>query len=157
MQHRERTVGALKNAYVADQLSTGTFELRLEGVIRAKTRAELRGLIADLPSWAGLIARALQVRGAPGAVPAADDDALVVVLDRLSLRAVLGRREGCEVRIEDPTVSRVHASLRRERDEWVLVDLDSRNGTFVDGRRIGRASVRPGDDLRLGAQRVLLQ
>jgi hypothetical protein len=157
IQHRERTVGALKHAYVADQLSTGTFELRLERVIRAKTRDELRGLIADLPSWAGLIARALRVRGAPRLVPAADDDALVVVLDRLSLRAVLGRQEGCEVRMEDPTVSRVHASLRRERGEWVLVDLDSRNGTFIDGRRIGRVCVRPGDDLRLGAQRVLLE
>jgi hypothetical protein len=158
IQHRERTVGALKSAYVADQLSTGTFELRLERVIRAKTRAELRGLIADLPSWAGLIARARWVWRAPAPVPApTDDGALVVVLDRLSLRAVLGRREGCEVRMEDPTVSRVHASLRRERDEWVLVDLDSRNGTFIDGRRIGRACVRPGDDVRLGAQRVLLQ
>ncbi|MCW2968260.1 MAG: hypothetical protein JWM71_2032 [Solirubrobacteraceae bacterium] len=157
IQRRDRTVGALKNAYVADQLSTGTFELRVAGVIRAKTRSELRDLVSDLPTWTGLVARVRRRWGADGHVREADDSALVVTLDRLSLRAVLGRRDGCEVRIDDPTVSRVHASLRRERGEWVLVDLGSRNGTFIDGRRVERACVHRGDELRLGAMRLRVE
>jgi DNA-binding winged helix-turn-helix (wHTH) protein len=49
---------------------------------------------------------------------------------------VIGRRPDCAVAIEDPSVSRVHARLEITRDVMRIEDLRSKNGTFVDGKRI---------------------
>jgi predicted component of type VI protein secretion system len=56
----------------------------------------------------------------------------------------------------DPTLSRLHAVLERFEAGWCVRDLDSRNGTFVNGRRIwGERPLRPGDELRVGAIRLV--
>lgn len=60
----------------------------------------------------------------------------------------LGRWEGCEIVLPDPEVSRKHAQIRHEGGRYVLVDLGSRNGTQVNGRRVGRAFLlTDGDEL----------
>jgi hypothetical protein len=63
---------------------------------------------------------------------------------------VIGRLEGCDVVLSDPGVSRRHAEVRREGDEWVLVDLGSTNGTTVNGRPVRRHRLSPGDRIRVG-------
>lgn len=63
---------------------------------------------------------------------------------------VIGRSDGCDVMIADPGISRRHAEIRREGDEWVLLDLGSTNGTEVNGRRINRHRLVAGDRLLLG-------
>ena len=56
----------------------------------------------------------------------------------------------------DPTLSRLHAVLERYEAGWCVRDLDSRNGTFVNGQRIwGERPLRPGDELRVGATRLI--
>ena len=56
----------------------------------------------------------------------------------------------------DPTLSRLHAVLERYGAAWCVRDLDSRNGTFVNGRRVlGERPLRPGDELRVGATRLV--
>jgi DNA-binding winged helix-turn-helix (wHTH) protein len=49
---------------------------------------------------------------------------------------VLGRRPDCAVAIDDPSVSRVHARLEVTRDMLRIEDLHSKNGTFINGRRV---------------------
>lgn len=49
---------------------------------------------------------------------------------------VIGRRPDCAVAIDDPSVSRVHARLEITRDVLRIEDLRSKNGTFVEGKRI---------------------
>jgi DNA-binding winged helix-turn-helix (wHTH) protein len=49
---------------------------------------------------------------------------------------LVGRRPDCAVAIDDPSVSRVHARLEVLRDVMRIEDLRSKNGTFVEGRRI---------------------
>jgi pSer/pThr/pTyr-binding forkhead associated (FHA) protein len=51
----------------------------------------------------------------------------------------------------DDTVSRRHAELRLVEGRWMLRDLGSTNGTWVNGRRVMEAEVAPGDELQLGA------
>ena len=63
----------------------------------------------------------------------------------------LGRRAGCDVTIpHDPTVSGHHAEIRREGPAFVIYDMDSTNGTIVNGQRIRQHVLRPGDVIRVG-------
>ena len=66
-------------------------------------------------------------------------------------RVVLGRSRECDIQIEDPNVSRRHAELRQEGSAFWIVDLDSTNGIEVNGRRIQRAKLDPGDVVTIGS------
>ena len=64
---------------------------------------------------------------------------------------VLGRGNA-DLVIEDGLISRRHALIRAVEDAFELEDLDSLNGTFVNGSRIaGSVRLEPGDTVRLGA------
>ncbi|MCP9484529.1 MAG: FHA domain-containing protein [Gaiellaceae bacterium MAG52_C11] len=65
-------------------------------------------------------------------------------------RAVLGRSKECDVQVPDANVSRRHAELREEGGSWWLVDLDSTNGTELNGKRVQRAKLADGDRIGLG-------
>ncbi len=62
----------------------------------------------------------------------------------------IGRLDECDVVLSDPGVSRRHAEVRREGDEWVVVDLDSTNGTLVNGKTVRRHRLTTGDRIELG-------
>ena len=64
---------------------------------------------------------------------------------------VLGRSKDCDIRLDDPNVSRRHAEVRQEGTAYWLVDLDSTNGTSVNGRRQQRARLESGDRITLGS------
>jgi len=69
---------------------------------------------------------------------------------------VLGRDLDSDFQLTDPTVSRAHARLERRDTGFVIVDLDSANGTFVDGEPIvGEAPLPTACRVRLGAHTVL--
>jgi hypothetical protein len=72
----------------------------------------------------------------------------------LAERMVLGRSRECDVRIEDANVSRRHAELRREEDDYWIVDLGSTNGTELNGKRVQRARLSDGDRITLGSTEV---
>jgi DNA-binding CsgD family transcriptional regulator len=63
---------------------------------------------------------------------------------------VVGRSPICDVRIEHPSVSRTHADIRFGRGIWLIRDLGSKNGTFVDGERIDHAALESGSTVRFG-------
>jgi FHA domain-containing protein len=66
-------------------------------------------------------------------------------------RVVLGRSRECDIQVEDPNVSRRHAELRQEGPAYWIVDLDSTNGIEVNGRRVKRAKLDPGDVFTVGS------
>lgn len=58
----------------------------------------------------------------------------------------------------DRTASRLHAAFERFGSGWCVIDLGSRNGTHVNGERIlGPRSLHPGDEIRIGATRVVFR
>ena len=66
-------------------------------------------------------------------------------------RVVLGRSRECDIQIEDANVSRRHAELRQEGADFWIVDLDSTNGIEVNGQRVKRAKLDPGDTFTVGS------
>lgn len=73
------------------------------------------------------------------------------VAAQVTERALIGRARECDVVLDGDGVSRRHASIARVGGEWVLTDLGSSNGSFVNGARIGRAVLAAGDRVRFGA------
>jgi hypothetical protein len=68
---------------------------------------------------------------------------------------VLGRSRECDVRVDDPNVSRRHAELLQEGATYWLVDLDSTNGTELNGKRVSRAKLADGDRITLGSTEIV--
>jgi predicted component of type VI protein secretion system len=62
----------------------------------------------------------------------------------------LGRSRECDIRLEDPNVSRRHAEIRQEDGAHWIVDLGSTNGVQVNGRRTERAKLSDDDRIVLG-------
>jgi len=60
-------------------------------------------------------------------------------------RLVIGRAEGVDIRLEDAAVSKQHASIEVMGADHILLDLESSNGTFVNGTRVMRHLLRHGD------------
>lgn len=63
----------------------------------------------------------------------------------------IGRTEGNDVCIDHPTVSGRHARVEPMAEGFVLTDLGSRNGSFVNGKKVTRALLRPNDWISLGS------
>ena len=88
------------------------------------------------------------MRGLPAVVVTSGPEAGRRV--ELGVEMAIGRQDG-DLVLEDPEVSRRHAVLRRSGESVVVEDLDSTNGTFVNGERIrGPISVSAGDQVRVG-------
>lgn len=68
-------------------------------------------------------------------------------------RSVIGRNSDCDVPMEVAAVSRRHAAIVRERDDFFVEDLESRNGTFLNEERVEkRMPLRDGDQLMICGQ-----
>jgi FHA domain/zinc-ribbon domain len=69
-------------------------------------------------------------------------------------RTTIGRSPDCDIFLDDVTVSRQHAVLRRNGDSFVIEDQGSLNGTFVNRRRIESAELADGDEVQVGKYRL---
>jgi hypothetical protein len=67
----------------------------------------------------------------------------------------LGRHKNNDITVADPKVSSFHARIERGSEGYTLVDLKSRNGTYVNAPRVETALLKTGDEVRLGAARLL--
>jgi hypothetical protein len=157
---RDEVIRMLRDGSVEGRLSQDTFLARVERALRARSAEELARLHSDLPVPAPPRGSALRTwvsgwrSGFTEAVRAALPGPRLppLTLPR-GPRTVftIGRSPDCDLPLGDPTVSWVHAELRRTADGWVLADLGSRNGTRVNGWRADSGfTVRAGDCVRFG-------
>ena len=65
-------------------------------------------------------------------------------------RVTMGRDQDCAIEVNDDFMSRVHAILEMTDDGYVLADCNSRNGTYVNDKRITSQLLRAGDQIRVG-------
>jgi signal transduction histidine kinase len=70
-------------------------------------------------------------------------------------RVTLGREASNTIQLHDREVSREHAELRREGDQFIVADLGSSNGTFVNGVRVRSQQLTTGDHVQIGRTMML--
>jgi hypothetical protein len=63
---------------------------------------------------------------------------------------ILGRSPGIDVHLKDPGISREHAQIRRRGNIYILTDLNSFNGSFVNNKRVLQAWLIDGDEIAIG-------
>jgi len=155
----------LKAAYGDGLLSDKTFSHRLDVVLRSAL-IEPAGLVGDLTVrrrrswWADTVERARRSTRNLTRAPTAPSPppAPLLALDWSGAREelLIGRHQGCDIVLGHASVSRRHARLTFRDGNWVLRDLDSTNGTLVNGQPVVRCVLLPGDVLTLGDESVLV-
>ncbi len=73
----------------------------------------------------------------------------------LPIPVTIGREEGNLLRLNDERVSRFHAKVQQEDGDVILTDLESTNGTRVNGSPIQIRRLRPGDQINIGRSMLL--
>lgn len=101
------------------------------GILEAEGTAK----VGSTPPWAQLIA---------------DDGSAILAIS--VNRTLIGRSLDCDIRVANQEVSRHHVVIHREDGNTMVADLDSANGTFVNGVRVGKSpvAVNAGDNVTLG-------
>ncbi len=157
---REHAIEVLREHAVQGRISQDTFMRRMELALTARGRADLDALVADLPKdgrltrwttrtvaavsgWGVRIRRAWTAERLPKLMlPEQGPYPLRIGRDHTAAHGL---------RLSDDSVSRAHAELRRHGEVWLLRDLGSMNGTWINGHRlVGEAPVRPGDVVAFG-------
>ncbi len=73
-------------------------------------------------------------------------------------RITIGRGPNNDIQLAtDTSVSRHHAQITNENDRYVVVDLESSNGTSVNGIRITRSYLRPNDEVMIGQSKLVIR
>jgi len=75
-----------------------------------------------------------------------------IFLDHLP--AIIGRSPDAEIQIDDYWVSQFHCQIDRDGSSLEIRDLGSQTGTFVNGARVLRARLQPGDQVTLGRTHI---
>ena len=86
-------------------------------------------------------------------VPIGGGDPIPLVRDTL----VVGRRESCDIPLHYPNVSSRHCELTFLDGYWYIRDLNSTNGVKVNGTRVQRTMLHPGDEISIAKRRFTIQ
>jgi hypothetical protein len=156
---RDQALGALRQSLGNGRLSHSAFLDGVDLALDASRREEVPDIVTagGLPPGGWLARRVIGVVGSA---------ALLKQQVRLAWRTPqlprlrfpdpapvplrIGRGDECELRLGSDSVSRFHAELFFEEEQWILRDLRSTNGTTVNGWRITATPVHPGDRVGFG-------
>jgi hypothetical protein len=162
---RRRMERTLNAAYGDGLLSQQTFVQRLE-VLFGSELVEPAGLVGDLTlrrprraisaTWERMLVALRHAAAVDG--PRTAEPVTLLALDWSGAQdeLLVGRHDACDVVVGHPSVSRRHARLRFRDGHWVLRDLDSTNGTLINGTRVVRCRLEAGDRLSLGSASLLV-
>jgi hypothetical protein len=130
-------------------------------VVELKSRPDSTVVISPLPSFARAKASSSNPRLPPlddGLRLPADKNVVLTVMSgpgkgtvhRLTKPRVILGRQGADIPIDDPEISRHHCLLEVRETYINLKDMDSTNGTFFDGERARAAMLQDGTEFRIG-------
>jgi len=154
---RDRVIGELRERFADGSLAQESFVFRVDAALRARRHGELAEILADLPgprvsparAALGRLAQARRAaaRWMAGYLQPPPPPALILPPGTKGTFTI-GRDAACDLVLSDMTVSRTHAGLQREADDWMLSDAGSTNGTRLNGWRVTEpVPVRAGDQV----------
>ncbi len=73
-----------------------------------------------------------------------------LIIDLTHRFTTIGRQKGCEIVLDDTQSSRKHTKISYVNDKYVIEDLESRNGTYLNGNRVEKAELKDGDEIQIG-------
>jgi hypothetical protein len=178
---RDHAIGELRDRFAEGRLSQETFLYRMDAALSARDQGELSELFTDLPGAQPPRRRGRTVRdrlsllkmaltGRPDSATRhlraqrkAELPLTAVELPALCLprqrgrRFTIGRAMACDFTLADLSVSRWHARLYTEDEQWLLSDLGSTNGTRLNGWRVTTGvPVKPGDQVTFGSMSFVI-
>jgi hypothetical protein len=122
----------------------------VEGLANNEIQITAQNSLAHLPQTSDLSLDGLLETGElPQNAFLIVDGTRIFNLERVAVN--IGRRPDNHLLIDDPRVSRVHAQIRAVRGRYVIFDLDSTGGTYVNGERIRQCPLSPGDVISLSS------
>ena len=122
---------------------------------------ELNGSFPEESNTMEVSVRSTDFGNSPTAEPDVRDRAVLLRMDGVSAGQVvsvsqtpfsMGRHPTNQLPIDDDSISRFHARFTKEDDQYVVEDLGSRNGTFIQGKRVTRQAINDDDWVQLGAR-----
>jgi hypothetical protein len=162
---RRRMERTLNAAYGDGLLSQQTLVQRLD-LLFGSELVDPAGLVGDLTlrrprralsaGWDRALAALRDAAGRDHGRPAAPAPLLALDWSGARDELLVGRHDTCDVVVVHLSVSRRHARLSFRDGHWVLRDLDSTNGTRVNGKPVVRCRLEPGDRLSLGSADLLV-
>ncbi len=125
----------------------------------APTRAAVPGPAVSTPPAPVVLRPAPGTPAAPAAprLVVAAGKASAAVADLSRGLVTIGRHPSSTLVVYDALVSDQHAQVGYQNGFWVVIDLGSRNGTFLNGVRIQRQALRPGDRIQVGQTVLVFQ
>src|SRR5260370_4876103 len=138
-------IGELRERFADGSLAQESFVFRVDAALRARRHGELAEILADLPgprvsparAALGRLAQARRAaaRWMAGYLQPPPPPALILPPGTKGTFTI-GRDAACDLVLSDMTVSRAHAGLQRDADDWMLSDAVSTNGTLLNGLRV---------------------
>lgn len=86
-------------------------------------------------------------------VPVGGGDPIPLIRDVMTV----GRRESCDIRLNYPNVSSEHCEFTFDSGYWIVRDLGSTNGIKVNGNRILKKVLHPGDEIRIAKHKYIIE
>lgn len=75
-------------------------------------------------------------------------------VNMVSTPFVIGRADSCDLVLDNPLISRAHAVVEAVGDAVTIRDLESHNGTYVNGQRQEGCALSAGDEIKIGGYQI---
>lgn len=166
-KHNRWNLMGTPNVRFEEEAKLGRGEFRVEAGLSADPEAEAPRVSTREPRPGDAGATAAISVDTAARMGLEGSGAQLVVMDdagkpreRISITrspVVIGRLSTNDVVLSDPNVSRRHAELRRDGEDWVVVDLGSTNGTMVNGKLAKEQKLKDGDKISFGSSELLFK
>ena len=81
----------------------------------------------------------------------------IKTIETEKVEVTIGRNSNCDIHIDNLSVSKQHAKIFKQDGAYVIEDLNSTNGTYVNNRRVARAIINNNDEINIGKHSLIIR